>query len=478
MSNFGYHNAKLYLYKGAALIMRLFARTAIILLAGLWLALASTADESVRLAAPSDLQRVLPEVAAVYEAESGNKVTAAYYDDSAVPNEKHVSISGKDVLIAALYPMEMAVEEGLVARATTKALFCRRLALGVQRTNPKLIISPADLARPGLRVGVMKQDRGYLGTETKEIIGQWDFSVALQKNIVFYADRPDALAGALLDDRVDAVICWDTLENLAPEKIVIMRMAGFEPYPILAGILRASSGATAAGKLIEFMAASDPAQNIYGSYGYALAEKSGEAVRESEFYRNFHKHNFYYIYQLLAQQILDDYGFAKGIAVDIGCGGCQTLIHMARLTDLECVGLDIEPEILEVAEQNVAEAGFSERFRFVAGDVHNIPLPDDYADLIMSRGSIPFWRDRVRAFEEIYRVLKPGGVAFIGGGGSRYLTDAYFKQIKAPWVTPERREKLGIPRFGSLEGIMARTNIPAAHYKIIKEGGNWVELRK
>lgn len=458
--------------------MKQLGRAAIMLLLGLWLVWPSTAGESIYLAAPSDLQRVLSEVAAVYETGSGNKATATYYADSPVLHEKEISFSGKGVLIAAPRQMEKAVRDGWVASSNQKTLFCRRLALGVQRRNPKSIFSPDDLIRPGVRLGVMKQDRGYLGAATKEMIHQWDMPEALRKNIVFHADRLDELAKALAEDRVDAVIGWDTMENLAPDKIAMMRLAGAKPYPILAGILRASSRDPSAIGLVEFLAAGDFAQSAYGGFGYALTEQSGETVRESDFYRNFHKHRFYYIYQLLAQQILDDYGITKGIAMDIGCGGCQMLIHMARLTDLECVGFDIEPEILAVAGQNVAESGFDKRFRFIAGDVHNLPFPDNYADLITSRGSIPFWRDRVQAFEEIYRVLKPGGVAFIGGGGSRYLTEAYFKHIQAPWVTPERREKLGIPRFGSLGEIMAGTSIPADHYKIIREGGNWVELRK
>jgi Methylase involved in ubiquinone/menaquinone biosynthesis len=152
------------------------------------------------------------------------------------------------------------------------------------------------------------------------------------------------------------------------------------------------------------------------------------------------------------------------------------LIDMARITELECVGLDVEPEIIEVARENVSEAGFKERIRFVTGDVHNMPLPDNFADLIMSRGSIPFWRDRVRAFKEIYRVLKPGGVAFIGGGGSRYLTDEYYEKRKVPWSCTSRRDKLGIPHFGNLDEIVTKADIPK--FKIIKQGGRWAEIRK
>ena len=52
----------------------------------------------------------------------------------------------------------------------------------------------------------------------------------------------------------------------------------------------------------------------------------------------------------------------------------------------------------------------------VVGDVHNMPYAGGFADLAVSRGSLPFWRDKKKAFGEIYRVLKPGGSAYIGCG--------------------------------------------------------------
>ncbi|MDY6971541.1 MAG: methyltransferase domain-containing protein [Thermodesulfobacteriota bacterium] len=372
--------------------------------------------------------------------------------------------------------MEHAEDDGLILGDSVRPIFYRRLALGVPRKNPKLLYCLDDLCKANIRLAVMKPDKGRLGKITGHLISRSGMDKALQKNITLTTDRHDDLAKALATDRCDAVICWDTLENLAPDHIVIIRLAGQEAEEIVAGIMKASSRNPEAGNLVGFLASGESAKQNYRKHGYSLAKERPLKIRKSQFYKNFYTHNFYYIYQLLPRQIVDDYGITKGTYLDIGCGGAQMLINMARITDLECVGLDIEPEILEVAKKNVAEAGFSKRFKSVAGDVHNLPLPDDFADLITSRGSIPFWRDRVKAFKEIYRVLKPGGVAYIGGGGSRYLTKDYYQQIRAPWVSPERRKKFNIPRIGKIDEILAHTKIP--NYRTTKEAGTWVEIRK
>ena len=372
--------------------------------------------------------------------------------------------------------MKHAVEDGEVV-GTVRTLFYKRLAIGVAFKNPKLLFSLADLGKPGVRVGLMKSDCGDLGIMSDELLRGLPERKGIDKNVVMRVDRFDDLAEALKSGRCDAVIGWDTLNNFAPRQIAAVRLSGLETKAVEAGVLKSAADNPAAAEFVNFLGTGDRAKEICRNHGYSLVEDPAAKYRDSLFYKNVHTHRYYYIYQLMAQQVVDDYGITEGTYVDVGCGGGQMLINMAQLSgDLECVGVDIEPEILAVARENVAEAGFDDRIRFVSGDVHKIPLPDDYADMVFSRGSIPFWRDRVKAFQEIYRVLKPGGIAFIGGGGSRYLTEDYYKQIKAPWVTPEERKKFNIPEFASLDKILSQTGIPT--YRIIHEGGHWAEIRK
>ena len=112
----------------------------------------------------------------------------------------------------------------------------------------------------------------------------------------------------------------------------------------------------------------------------------------------------------------------SGVCLDIGTGSAALSIELSKITDLEIIALDAESEAIELAKENCVMHGVPDgRIRFVSAPVEKMPLPDESADLILSRGSIPFWENHVSAFEEIQRVLAPGGKAMIGCGFSRYV---------------------------------------------------------
>ena len=155
---------------------------------------------------------------------------------------------------------------------------------------------------------------------------------------------------------------------------------------------------------------------------------------DRDFYTYTPEHRFAKMYPLLAKQILEDYGDGKHTVLDIGTGGAALLIEMAKITDMKLIGLDMKELAIEIARQNMKEHQVpEERVQFLQGDVVSIPLPDGAADLIISRGSIPFWEDMSGAFAEIYRVLSPGGRTFIGCGFSRYQPLDEVKKMRPDW---------------------------------------------
>ncbi|MBA4390969.1 MAG: SAM-dependent methyltransferase [Syntrophus sp. (in: bacteria)] len=133
-------------------------------------------------------------------------------------------------------------------------------------------------------------------------------------------------------------------------------------------------------------------------------------------------------YVAIAEMIKEKTGVTEGVCLDVGTGGGYLGIALARITNLDVLLLDSSREMLHIALPNIIEGGLETRVRILFGDVHKIPINDGSVNLVISRGSVFFWKDKAQAFTEIYRVLAPGGRAYIGGGLG---TPDIQKQIKA-----------------------------------------------
>ena len=120
------------------------------------------------------------------------------------------------------------------------------------------------------------------------------------------------------------------------------------------------------------------------------------------------------IYPDIAAVMIERTGIKEGKLLDAGCGGGHLGLALMKQGNYELTMTDIREEALKIAEKRADEQQV--RAEYVQSDIENLPFEDDSFDLIVSRGSMPFWDEQVKAFTEIYRVLKPGGWAYIGGG--------------------------------------------------------------
>ena len=122
------------------------------------------------------------------------------------------------------------------------------------------------------------------------------------------------------------------------------------------------------------------------------------------------------LYDYYAQKTKAHTNLLEGHCLDVGSNGGYFGLALAKITNLHMIFFDIAQEALENAEKNIVEDGLQKRASTLMGDVHAIPLADETVDLVISRGSIPFWEDPALGLKEIYRVLKKGGTTFVGGG--------------------------------------------------------------
>lgn len=191
------------------------------------------------------------------------------------------------------------------------------------------------------------------------------------------------------------------------------------------------------------------------------------------------------VYPCIAGQIKDKFGITQGICVDIGSGPGSLAIEMARITDLRVFSLDLQPEMTAIARSNIAQAGMEKRIGAVTADVCNMPFEDDSIDLVISRGSIFFWEDMVAAFREIKRILKPGAIAYIGGGmGSEqikeqvmqaFAADELLKDVENPFSDMMDQVK---PKLepAKLENDLRQAGVCGKITRV--NGGMWIEICK
>lgn len=96
--------------------------------------------------------------------------------------------------------------------------------------------------------------------------------------------------------------------------------------------------------------------------------------------------------------------------VDIGSGSGVDVLVAGLKTGPEGLifGIDITPAMIEKARKNIEEAGMN-NIRIVEGRADAIPLDDSSVDVVTSNGVINLVPDKEKAFQEIHRILKPGG---------------------------------------------------------------------
>ncbi len=168
------------------------------------------------------------------------------------------------------------------------------------------------------------------------------------------------------------------------------------------------------------------------------------------------EHRTKHTYPMTAMRMLAECGgIRKGLCIDIGCGPGHLEVELAKRSAFRIIGLDINGALKPLFEKRMKQAGLSERVSFVKADAQMLPFPDNFADVIVSRGTLIFIPDIPRCLREISRVLKPSGVAFLGG---RYL------------YTPQKH-KISIEK---LKKLVTASKVPGA--RVIDSMGQWVKI--
>ena len=93
--------------------------------------------------------------------------------------------------------------------------------------------------------------------------------------------------------------------------------------------------------------------------------------------------------------------------LEIACGTGRVTRHIRKTlpADIKLTATDISNDMLNVAKRGLDK----ENIIFQAEDAQNLSFPDNSFDLVICQFGMMFLPDKKKGFEEIYRVLKPGG---------------------------------------------------------------------
>ena len=109
------------------------------------------------------------------------------------------------------------------------------------------------------------------------------------------------------------------------------------------------------------------------------------------------------------------------------------------------------------AEKRIQEAKLADRITCKVGTLDDLPFDEGSFDLVAGVGPILIWGDREKKMQEIYRVLRPGGAALVGG---KYLDMPDFRKVSSE----------------TLRQAAANTGISSI--RVSDDMGQWVEIRK
>jgi arsenite methyltransferase len=139
--------------------------------------------------------------------------------------------------------------------------------------------------------------------------------------------------------------------------------------------------------------------------------------------------------------------------VDLGSGAGFDCFLAARAVGKKgkVIGVDMTPEMLDKARENIRKGDFPQ-VEFRLGEIENLPVADNTADIVISNCVINLSPDKERVFAEAFRIIKPGGrimvsdivlleelpapvkdsiAAYIGCVGGAVMKESYLQALRA-----------------------------------------------
>ncbi|MDY6892418.1 MAG: class I SAM-dependent methyltransferase [Chloroflexota bacterium] len=130
------------------------------------------------------------------------------------------------------------------------------------------------------------------------------------------------------------------------------------------------------------------------------------------------------LYEKGARMVIDSYysevadeivaHLQSGTILDLGTGpGYLPIEIVKRAPAIRIDGIDLTLKLIKMARENSERAQVADRLHFEVGNAANLRFDDNSYDMVISTGMLHSLKDPVGVINECYRVLKPGGEAWI-----------------------------------------------------------------
>jgi SAM-dependent methyltransferase len=159
--------------------------------------------------------------------------------------------------------------------------------------------------------------------------------------------------------------------------------------------------------------------------------------------------------------------------LEIGVGMGADHLEWAKESPRSLTGIDLTPRAIELTRARLDTYGLTSSLE--CGDAECLPFPDESFDLVYSWGVLHHSPDTPRAVAEVYRVLRPGGVARVmiyhrwsitgyllwlryGMLSGRGLSEVYARYLESPGTkayTVDEAERL----FEQFDNVSARSQL-------------------
>lgn len=216
----------------------------------------------------------LEEAAALFRKETGIGVVLHLGGSGAMLNQLRLSRHGDVYIPGSPDFMEKAKRLGMVRPESERTLAYLVPAINVAKGNPKKISGLADLARPGVRIGMADPEGVCVGLYAVEILERRRLAANIRKNITATVESCEKTAALIPLRAVDATLGWREFSSwnaqiesipFAPDEVVRL---GYIP-----GAVTAASTNPLGGEAFLAFLVSDRGRAIFGKWGYFTEEQ-------------------------------------------------------------------------------------------------------------------------------------------------------------------------------------------------------------